>query len=129
MIKSHVHKRQVPMGRRQATDEASTLTPLMFQILLALSEGERHGYGIMQEIEKRTGGAFPVGAGSLYRALKRLLEAGFIAEVRETSGGHSQRRVYRLTADGRTRARAEARLLGDIVAWARDSDVLKPEEA
>jgi DNA-binding PadR family transcriptional regulator len=117
------------MGRRNATDPASTLTPLMFQILLALSEGEGHGYAIMQEIEKRTGGAFAIGAGSLYRALRQLETAGLVTEVRDKPTGHSQRRLYRLTAAGRARAKVEAHVFRDIVAWARESAMLKPEEA
>ena len=85
------------MGRRSSTDTGSTLTPLMFQILVALTDGERHGYGILQEIEDRTDGAFRVGAGTLYRAIKQLVDAGLMAEV-PGPGGHSQRRTYRLTS-------------------------------
>jgi len=117
------------MGRRQATDEASTLTPLMFQILVALSQGERHGYAIMQEIEERTGGAFTIGAGSLYRSIKQLVDARFIVELEETSPAHRQRRHYRLTPAGRKRAKLEARVFGDMVEWARDARLLDPYKA
>ena len=87
------------MGRRSSTDEGSTLTPLMFQILMALSEGDRHGYGILQEIEERTGGAFRIGAGTLYRAIKQLVGAELMAEkifrrcdaVLRRGGGGEQR--------------------------------------
>lgn len=115
-----------PMSRRPATDETSTLTPLMFQVLVALNQGERHGYAIMQEIEERTGGAFSVGAGSLYRAIRQLVDVGFIAESDETAPAHPQRRNYRLTHEGRSRARKEARVFGDIVEWARDARLLDP---
>lgn len=112
------------MGRRPSTDERSTLTPLMFQILVALSEDERHGYAIMQEIEERTGGAFAIGAGSLYRSIKQLVDADLIMELDPEPGAHSQRRTYRLTPAGRKRAGDEARIFADIAAWARDAELL-----
>ncbi len=114
------------MGRRPSTDEASTLTPLMFQILLALSEGRRHGYAIMQEIEDRTDGAFGIGAGTLYRAIKQLVDADLIAEVQPKTQVHRQRRYYRLTPAGRRRAAAEAQVFHGMVAWARDAQFLDP---
>ncbi len=114
------------MGRRTSTDDASTLTPLMFQILLGLSEGQRHGYSIMQEIEDRTDGAFTIGAGTLYRAIKQLVDAALIAEVKPKTQVHSQRRYYRLTPAGRRRAAAEARVFGGMVAWAEDAHLLEP---
>lgn len=117
------------VGRRHATDEASTLTPLMFQILVALSQGDRHGYAIMQEIEERTGGAFTIGAGSLYRSIKQLVDAGFIAELVAKSPTHRQRRHYRLTQAGRKRAKIEARVFGVMVEWARDARLLDPQKA
>ncbi len=117
------------MSRRPATDEASTLTPLMFQVLVALNQGERYGYAIMQEIEERTGGGFSIGAGSLYRAIKQLVDAGFLAESEETVPAHPQRRHYRLTRAGRSRAVKEARVFGDIVEWARDAQLLDPHRA
>ncbi len=114
------------MGRRLSTDEGSTLTPLMFQILLALSQGERHGYAIMQEIEERTGGAFGIGAGTLYRSFKQLVDAGLIAEGKPRPKVHRQRRYYRLTPGGRRRAAAEARVFHGMVAWARDAQLFDP---
>ena len=111
------------MGRRPATDGTSTLTPLTFQILVALSQGERHGYAIMQEIEDRTRGDFFIGAGSLYRSMKQLLERGFIEEA---SHDHvrRQRRYYRITPAGRRRAAADARVFRSMVAWADDARLL-----
>ena len=117
------------MGRRHATDETSTLTPLMFQILVALSQGTRHGYAIMQEIEERTGGGFTIGAGSLYRSIKQLVDAAFIVEIEEKDPAHPQRRRYQITRAGRRRAVSEARVLGDIAEWAREAQLLKPHEA
>jgi DNA-binding PadR family transcriptional regulator len=112
------------MVRRTSTDANSTLTPLMFQILVALSQGERHGYAIMQEIEERTGGAFTIGAGTLYRSIKKLVDAEYIAEVEPETGAHQQRRTYRLTPGGRERAASEARVFAGIAAWARDAELL-----
>ena len=57
------------------------LTPVAFEILLALADGERHGYSILQEVEQRSGGAVSLHAGSLYRALARLLETELIEEL------------------------------------------------
>jgi len=110
------------MGRRSSTDEGSTLTPLMFQILIALSGGDRHGYAILQEIEERTGGAFRIGAGTLYRAIKQLVDAGLMDEV-EGEDGHSQRRTYRLTEAGRRRAAADARVFRHIADWAEEASL------
>ncbi len=112
------------MSRQPNTAETATLTPLNFQILVALVEGERHGYAIMQQIEERAGGAFRIGAGSLYRAIKQLVDAKFITEAKPKLQVHSQRRYYRITATGRRRARAEARLFHGMVAWAQDAGVL-----
>jgi DNA-binding PadR family transcriptional regulator len=114
------------MGRRSSTDRGSTLTPLMFQILIALSGGERHGYAILQEIEERTGGAFRIGTGTLYRAIKQLVDAGLMAET----GGddaHAQRRTYRITEAGQARAAADARVFREIAAWAEEAKLSNSE--
>lgn len=113
------------MGRRSASD-GTVLTLLMFQILLALSKGERHGYAIMQEIEERSAGAFGIGAGSLYRSLKALVDAGLIAEGKPRPEVHRQRRYYRLTVLGRKRLAVEARLFDRILEWAREEQILDP---
>ena len=110
------------MGRRSSTDPGSTLTPLMFQILVALSGGERHGYAILQEIEERTDGAFRIGAGTLYRAIKQLVDAELMLEL-AGDDGHSQRRVYRITEAGRARAAADARVFRGIAAWAEEAQL------
>ena len=114
------------MGRKPSTDKDSTLTPLMFQILVALSAGERHGYAIMQEIDERTGGAFTIGAGSMYRSIKQMVDAELVAETDKKQSAHSQRRVYRLTPAGRRRGAAEARIFQGMVTWATDTNLLDP---
>jgi DNA-binding PadR family transcriptional regulator len=99
-------------------DEILPLTPLSFEILLALLEGERHGYAILQVLEGRLSPTLPMRTGTLYRALSRLLDEGLI----EKSGADSddeRRRYYRITARGRKVAKAEAERLADQVAAAR----------
>lgn len=76
-----------------------SLTPQIFYILLALASQERHGYDIMKAVEKDTDGKIKLGPGTLYGAIKRMLEEGLIVEV-ETS--HTRRKYYRLTEKGRT---------------------------
>lgn len=103
-------------------DELLPLTPVAFEILLALANGEQHGYRIMQDVEARTGGRITLHAGTLYRALARLLEHELIEELSERPDPAStdgRRRYYRLTARGLAVARAEAARLADQVAAAR----------
>jgi DNA-binding PadR family transcriptional regulator len=97
------------------------LTPVAFEILLALAEEERHGYHIMQAVERRTDGRIALHAGTLYRALARLVESGLIEELEERPDPASdeRRRYYRLTAFGLDVARAEASRLESQVRAAR----------
>ncbi len=107
-------------------DEVLPLTPLSFEILLALLDGERHGYAILQALESRLSPTLPLRTGTLYRALSRLLDEGLI----EPSGADAtdeRRRYYRITARGRKIARAEAERLSDQVAAARRHRLL-PED-
>ena len=103
------------------------LTPVSFEILLALAGGEQHGYAVMLDIERRTGGAVSLHAGSLYRALNRLLEAGLIEELDERPDpdeDDQRRRYYRLSTRGLQVARAEARRLEQQVEVARQRRLL-----
>jgi DNA-binding PadR family transcriptional regulator len=103
------------------------LTPVAFEILLALAGGEQHGYAVMLDVERRTGGAVGLHAGSLYRALNRLLEAGLIEELEDRPDpdeDDDRRRYYRLTLKGREVARAEARRLELQVEAARERRLL-----
>ena len=108
------------------------LTPVAFEILLALADGERHGYSILQEVELRSGGTVALHAGTLYRALARLLESDLIDELNESpdpSNGDERRRYYKLTPRGIAVARAEvARLEGQLSA-ARSRRLLKGARA
>lgn len=119
-----------------AVDEQLPLPPATFHILLALADGERHGYAVMQEVAARTDGAVRLGPGTLYGALKRLLEAGLVGEGGERAdpamgdeAADQRRRYYRLTPFGRAVARAEARRLDALVKAARQKRLIGPEPA
>jgi DNA-binding PadR family transcriptional regulator len=108
------------------------LTPVAFEIMLALADGERHGYSILQEVESRSAGAVSLHAGTLYRALARLLENDLIAELNESpdqSNSDERRRYYRLTTRGVAVARAEAGRLEGQLAAARTRRLLKTVRA
>jgi len=102
-----------------------TLTSAQFHILLALAEGQRHGYAIMQEVERRTAGAVELGPGTLYRSLRQLLDRGLIVEVEADPEASQPRRPYALTPEGRSKAGEEARRLQSLVRWAEDAMVLE----
>ena len=98
------------------------LTPAVFHILLALADGERHGYAIMREVEAGTGGQIQMGPGTLYGTIKRLIAARLIEESDERPDpalDDERRRYYRLTAFGRRVAAAEAARLSQLVSVAR----------
>jgi DNA-binding PadR family transcriptional regulator len=107
--------------RRRTPDEHLPLTPVAFEILLALAGGALHGYAILQDIEARTGGRLALHAGTLYRALARLAEAALLEELEGPSGPgeDGRRRYYRLTRLGRRVAAAEAARLERQVGVAR----------
>ena len=102
------------MVRQERLGDAAPLPPATFQILLALVDGERHGYAIMKEVAEQTDGAGRLGPGTLYGTLKRLLDAGLVDEAGarpDAETDDERRRYYRITTRGLTTARAEARRL------------------
>jgi DNA-binding PadR family transcriptional regulator len=106
------------------TRPMSVLTPQAFHILIALSDRDQHGYGIMQDVAGRTSGKLRLSAGTLYGLIKRLLEDGLISELRENQRpGKDQdderRRYYRLTPLGRKAAKAEVTRLTELLEQAR----------
>lgn len=108
-------------------DKFLPLTPAKFHILLALARGEQHGYAIMVDVEERTGGTFTLGPGTLYGAIKRMLEDGLIQETEERPDpalDDERRRYYKLTELGLRVTSAEAARLASLVALARASHVL-----
>ena len=105
-------------------DEIDGLLPLQhaeFHILLALSGGDCHGYGIIQDVEARTNGALRLSPGTLYGSIKRMLEDGLIVEVDARPGPDEdeRRRYYRITQSGRDIAQAEADRLTVLLRQAR----------
>jgi len=105
------------------------MTTATFQILLALAGGERHGYAIMQEVEQHSGGKVRLGPGTLYGAMQRLLEEGWIEETTGPPGGDvERRRYYRLTRDGKKAAAAEAARMRDLVERAEAKRLLRHAE-
>ena len=114
-----------PAARRDAP--GTPLKPVVFQILLALAEQDRHGYAIMGAVREGSQGRIRLGTGPLYRHLKRLLDDGLVEE-----SGHrpapdqddQRRRYYHLTHAGRSVLQAEARRLAELVDVTRALDLL-----
>ncbi|HEV7893106.1 MAG TPA: PadR family transcriptional regulator [Pyrinomonadaceae bacterium] len=114
------------MGGRDP-EELLPLSPAVFHVLLALADAERHGYGIIKEVEARTEGRVRLGPGTLYGSIKRMLEEGLIEESDERPDSaldDERRRYYRLTGFGRRVASAEAGRLEGLVASARAKRLL-----
>jgi DNA-binding PadR family transcriptional regulator len=103
------------------------LTPVAFEILLALADGDQHGYAILREVARRAGGTVTLHAGTLYRTLARLLEIALIEELeaRPEHQDDPRRRYYRLTTRGVAVARAEVARLEQQVAAARTRRLLR----
>jgi DNA-binding PadR family transcriptional regulator len=121
---------QMGMDRDHGVDKHLPLRRVEFHILLSLSAGERHGYGIIQDIEARGETSVP-DVGTMYRALARMVETGLIeaaARRAAANGGDERRNYYRITSMGLRVARAEARRLGALMRAARQGGLL-PKEA
>ena len=104
-----------------------TLSRDTFHILVALADGDRHGYSIMQEAAERTGGVVRLSPSTLYSAIKRLLEAGYIQELQsrpDPAHDDERRRYYRLTKEGRRAAIDEARLWEKALSDARSNGLV-----
>jgi DNA-binding PadR family transcriptional regulator len=104
-----------------APDEFLPLPTAAFHILVALGEGQRHGYSIMQDIAERTNNKIRMSPGTLYAAMKRMLEQGLIEEIRETNvlAGDERRRYYRITKLGRRVVSAEALRMSEMLHYAK----------
>jgi DNA-binding PadR family transcriptional regulator len=104
------------------------LTPAVFHILLTLADGEAHGYAVMQEVTRRSGGSVRLGPGTLYGAVSRLLEDGIIEESEERPDPEmddTRRRYYRLTKLGSRVLAAETERLADLVKAARSTKAVR----
>ena len=103
------------------------LTPAVFHILLALADGEKHGYSIMKDVEAQTEGKIKMGPGTLYGSIKRMLAAGFIEEADERPDptlDDERRRYYRLRSMGQKVLSIESQRLEQAVKVARQKHFL-----
>ena len=103
------------------------LTPAVFHILLALADGEKHGYAIKQEVEEVSEGQVSMGPGTLYGSIKRMIKAGLIEETDERPDPEmddERRRYYQLTDFGGKVLRLEANRLMALVTLAQRKQVL-----
>jgi DNA-binding PadR family transcriptional regulator len=103
------------------------LTPAMFHILLALSEGARHGLGILKEVEQSADGGVKLGPGKLYWSINKLVEIGLIDESHDRpppEDDDPRRRYYSMTEAGRVALAAEAARLDGVVQQVRAKGIL-----
>ena len=108
------------------------LTPAMFQVLLALADGEKNGYAILKEVSRRSGGKVTLRAGTLYTTLRRTVDDGLVEESDERPDpalDDERRRYYRLTDRGRAVAVAETERLSDTLMQARAKLAAPPRRA
>jgi len=106
-----------------STNPAQPLTPAVFHILLALSSGERHGYGIMKQVEADSQGKVTMGPGTLYGSLKRMLDSGLVRESdkRVDPEMDDERRIYyQITGVGANALAAEIERYQRIVTLAQE---------
>lgn len=106
------------------------MTPLTYQILVALADESRHGYGIIKEIEERSGASAAPSTGAMYLALQRMEQSGLIEEAEAADAdGDARRRYYRLSSRGLEEAEGETRRLARLVSSARDKNLLVGESS
>ena len=104
------------------------LTPAVLHILLALADGERHGYAIAQDVETMSGGDVRMGPGTLYGTIQRMLRGALIEEATprgRAAGDDERRRYYRMTSFGRRVLELELQRLGRLVRAAQDKRLLR----
>lgn len=104
------------------SESQTPLTTAMFNVLLALSDGDKHGYAILKDVEAQTNGEVQLSTGTLYGIIKRLVNDGWIVEARRrppAADDDQRRRYYRLTAEGRQVAVAEAQRMEKLIDRAR----------
>ena len=119
-------------ARRFDPDAYLPLTAPMFQVLVALADGEKHGYAIIKEVRRRTDGKVSLTAGTLYGVIKRFVDEGLIVESDERPDpalDDERRRYFGLTPNGRAVAMAEARRMEEAVGHARAKRLLKPSHS
>lgn len=118
-------------AQAETPNQLQPLTPAVFHILLALMDQERHGYGIMKEVESQTDGEMLLRAGTLYQAIKRMLEMGLIEESAERPDpalDDERRRYYKLSGLGHKVASAEVERLRKLLQIARAKQKLSTSQ-
>jgi DNA-binding PadR family transcriptional regulator len=125
----HLRREHRRMPSSRNADDASRRLPLSprdFHILLALAQGEGHGYGLVKTIAEQSGGLVELDPANLYRALQRLEAAGLIADAgrRSVPGVGAERRYFRITERGRSLAAAEAERMRKLAIAARTAKLI-----
>ena len=113
--------------KRRDPESLLPLTPGMFQVLIALADGDKHGYAVIKEVARRTNGSIALSAGTLYTIIRRFEQEGVIAETVERPDAaldDERRRYYRLTEFGRDVAGAEARRMETALGMARKKNLI-----
>jgi DNA-binding PadR family transcriptional regulator len=117
----------MPKPRESSVDDLLPLKPLVFQVLLALAEGDRHGWSLVRDVQQR-GGFGRIMPGNFYRTLRAMLADGLIEEaplrMKAAADDDERRRYFRLTPAGREAAAAEARRLEAVLLEARSKRLL-----
>lgn len=109
------------MAYMTSLDQHLPLKAVDFHILLVLTDGDLHGYGMVKEIEERSGGTIRLEPGNLYRYIRRLVDEGMVAPAaREGVDGEERRRYYTVTPGGRRLLAAEAARMRSLVAAAEE---------
>lgn len=110
---------------RRRADDSGPVSPPVLYVLLALGDQPRHGYGILQEVDARTGGKVTLLPTSLYATLKRMADEDLIEEVpaSDEEGSGSRKRTYRITERGRALASRELDRMAALLAMGRDKDL------
>jgi DNA-binding PadR family transcriptional regulator len=109
-------------------EKISPLQPATFLVLLALTSGDRHGYGIRQDVRKLDP-AFELGPATLYTTIQRLLEGGWIKEVSGPESGERRRRYYRITREGNSVLDSELQRMESMVRKGKSMRLRRAEAA
>jgi DNA-binding PadR family transcriptional regulator len=118
----------MPRANEEVSASQMPVTPAMFNVLLALVDGEKHGYAILKEVTEQTQGEVRLSTGTLYGIIKRLLAEELIVECRRRPAAgmdDARRRYYRVTEAGREVAAAEAVRMEKLIARARAKRLIK----
>jgi len=115
------------MTKRRNPDDCLPLTPAMFEVLIALADGEKHGYAVLKEVSRRTDGRVTLSPGTLYAIIRRFVNDGIVAESDERPDAaldDERRRYYRMTDFGRDVAHAEAKRMETALGMARAKSLI-----